>query len=591
MSKVASSVCVVAVVVIVAAAMVTIMDSESDEETYSINYVLNGGVNSEYNPDEYTKGEITVLEGAVKEGAYFAGWYLDEGLTQRVTYLSDQTEGDIVLYAGYSESLVGNGFTMNVDGIKWDGRFNYAITGTVTFKYLYSNGYAYFMERESSVNYRSFLSDDTYNETDRYWSDEDQNYTITQLEDKTIDTAYGVKECSVYKVEGPNYIQIEYISDEWVPYLIEYSEESFESESEISYKLTDVFSFEPVEEYVVDVKCDEGITVSGAGAHVPGSDVTLTVSVDADTDFAGWYDSLGNLISDEKTYSIELLDADWEIVARNDVDPDRTVDPGETVLETTIALDNVEWNIYDVFTRDIVHTDSGESLIYGFSSGFYSAEYTGTKSDGTEHHGFLTVLVRGEVEITYVWTDNEIQQSLTITADPEKFLAYRNDPVARYSTGAEAAIQKYITYKDPVIVAIAEEFAERTGSMTDLDRARYVLTFVQNIEYKYDDENVGMEDYWKFPLETLFDRCGDCEDTSILCCAIMKAMGMDVAFILLPGHAITGAAIDGASGFYFRSGDDTRYYFCETTEINWDIGSNPNRMRYNQSSSTVIPVQ
>ena len=82
-----------------------------------------------------------------------------------------------------------------------------------------------------------------------------------------------------------------------------------------------------------------------------------------------------------------------------------------------------------------------------------------------------------------------------------------------------------------------------SGATVGLDKAEVVnvlLRFTQTIPYMYDSESVGQEEYWKYPLETLYDGNGDCEDTSILFCAVGKAMGYDTALMLFSGHA-TGA--------------------------------------------------
>ena len=81
------------------------------------------------------------------------------------------------------------------------------------------------------------------------------------------------------------------------------------------------------------------------------------------------------------------------------------------------------------------------------------------------------------------------------------------------------------------------------------------------------------------PEETLFDRRGDCEDTSILYCAIMKAMGYDVAMILFTGeqyvnngHAGAGVALSYVSGGTYYEVNGKHYYFCETTGAGYEVG-------------------
>lgn len=42
----------------------------------------------------------------------------------------------------------------------------------------------------------------------------------------------------------------------------------------------------------------------------------------------------------------------------------------------------------------------------------------------------------------------------------------------------------------------------------------FVVTFVQNIKYAHDNVSKGAEEYPRYPLETLVDQEGDCEDHS-----------------------------------------------------------------------------
>lgn len=38
----------------------------------------------------------------------------------------------------------------------------------------------------------------------------------------------------------------------------------------------------------------------------------------------------------------------------------------------------------------------------------------------------------------------------------------------------------------------------------------------KNIQYKYDKDNFGSDEYWSFPFETLYHKKGDCDSQSIL---------------------------------------------------------------------------
>ncbi len=106
----------------------------------------------------------------------------------------------------------------------------------------------------------------------------------------------------------------------------------------------------------------------------------------------------------------------------------------------------------------------------------------------------------------------------------------------------------------------------------DLDnpeaKAQLLLDFVHS--HLYDVEIEFFEDYVRYPLETIIERNGDCEDLAILGAALMKSIGLDVALIKFrpsgwgeSGHL--GLAVAGDfSGKYFNI-NGTKYFYAEST--------------------------
>ncbi len=68
---------------------------------YKIHYELDGGKNSEKNPQEYTSlTQLPItLEPATKEGANFLGWYTTGAFTEKVTEIAAGSKGDKTFYA------------------------------------------------------------------------------------------------------------------------------------------------------------------------------------------------------------------------------------------------------------------------------------------------------------------------------------------------------------------------------------------------------------------------------------------------------------------------------------------------------------
>jgi len=103
--------------------------------------------------------------------------------------------------------------------------------------------------------------------------------------------------------------------------------------------------------------------------------------------------------------------------------------------------------------------------------------------------------------------------------------------------------------------------------------AEYLTAFVQqNIVYTKDPYNNGF-DYPKFPIETLTEKKGDCEDSAILLVTLLKLFNFDAVLIQVPGHMAVGIACGNCSSYY--NFEDKKYAYIETTSPKWEIGSIP----------------
>ena len=75
-------------------------------KTYSITYILNGGINSENNPETASSGQTVVLENATREYYEFAGWYTDEQFTgEALTEIEAGNKHDVTLFAKWTDTV------------------------------------------------------------------------------------------------------------------------------------------------------------------------------------------------------------------------------------------------------------------------------------------------------------------------------------------------------------------------------------------------------------------------------------------------------------------------------------------------------
>jgi tetratricopeptide (TPR) repeat protein len=57
-------------------------------------------------------------------------------------------------------------------------------------------------------------------------------------------------------------------------------------------------------------------------------------------------------------------------------------------------------------------------------------------------------------------------------------------------------------------------------------------------------KNRFIVDFLKFPRQTLACKAGDCDDLTILYCALLESMGVETAFVLVPGHILPAVSLD-----------------------------------------------
>jgi hypothetical protein len=137
---------------------------------------------------------------------------------------------------------------------------------------------------------------------------------------------------------------------------------------------------------------------------------------------------------------------------------------------------------------------------------------------------------------------------------------------------AERASHEYLNSLAKQLDANAQRMGYSNGTLVE-----YLVAFVQQaIPYKKDPYNNG-HDYPKYPIETIIDQGGDCEDKSALLVSLLNTFGFDAIMIGLPGHMATALWSDRESGLHYMY-DHKRYCYIETTSA-WKIGSIPSRFK------------
>ena len=580
-------------IIVGAACAIYYLDDNDNSSPANITYVLGTGENSSKNPTSYVDVSKTfTLNDPYSDMYLFEGWYttptFDEGT--EITELPANYSDNLTIYAKWC-SLVGKGFILSITGteITSSGPFSltYYMNGSVEYRYIWESDDKYLMTYNRSLTYgwtepsKNTASSTTIDNNDTYWTNENDK-VWTYLGTEIITTIAGEKECSVYECEGEK----QYIGDDWIPYLITYESSESESSINLEYKFISLISFTPVDYFTLSIITEDGITVDGDGSYEPGSRVILKATVSTGTSFKGWYDNTGTLLSTDLNYTTDPLGSNTIITACNDEIATYYTETGTPMTFTNgnIVMNNdTTWTITNSYdSTETANMVEGSSPIYTFTEpGLYCISISGTTSDGTPLTRTFTVLADGVVERVFKWTYNT-DHSYTLSILFSDYVKYKEDPIYRRQ-GTSVHNLNYVTYEDETIKKLAVALIDKSENMTTNGRANFLLAFVQCIPYDY-EEYYGNYEYWRFPVETLYDNTGDCEDTSILYAALGKAMNYDVCLFLFTGHMAAGVALEDYSYVntnnmpaYFLSSDTetTEYYFCETTgDITYPIGRN-----------------
>lgn len=174
------------------------------------------------------------------------------------------------------------------------------------------------------------------------------------------------------------------------------------------------------------------------------------------------------------------------------------------------------------------------------------------------------------------WTFNlDIPKSL--------YKIYQEVPVATRLLNQNSGYDFLTTTKDPYLQKVAEELkkASTQKGYDSYDEVSFTLAFIQSLPYTSDSVISKYDEYPRFPLETLIDNGGDCEDTSILFATLTLITGYGTVYINPPDHYAVGVLGDNLSGFYCTYKNET-YYYCETTGDGWKIGEVPQEHKTTQ---------
>jgi predicted transglutaminase-like cysteine proteinase len=129
-------------------------------------------------------------------------------------------------------------------------------------------------------------------------------------------------------------------------------------------------------------------------------------------------------------------------------------------------------------------------------------------------------------------------------------------------------------FDDDYISFVAHQLTMLPNAPTkESERVDFIASFVQSITYAKDDPLNESYEYPRYPIETLSDQHGDCEDKAILTAALLDSAGYNVSLLRLPNHMAVGVRLKTPLSGYSPYVD--QYYFLETTVLHVPFGQVP----------------
>lgn len=191
--------------------------------------------------------------------------------------------------------------------------------------------------------------------------------------------------------------------------------------------------------------------------------------------------------------------------------------------------------------------------------------------------GLATAVASGAtVHRTYRWHFLGRHFSLTHGFSLERYRYFQALP--RVANHAQYALYAADPHDDRELASLIEELekAAQAANLNVWEKLNLIAAFVQSIPYVPE-----REEYARYPLETLIDQKGDCEDSAILTAAILQQMSYPVVLLVFleEKHIAVGISVlpptPGKYCFYQYGGRN--YYYLETTCAGWPIGMIPER--------------
>jgi tetratricopeptide (TPR) repeat protein len=186
------------------------------------------------------------------------------------------------------------------------------------------------------------------------------------------------------------------------------------------------------------------------------------------------------------------------------------------------------------------------------------------------------------------------------TAKAASFVTAKDPDVLRFSKNISGMVKDQVkgTLNQNIVLAMALFHALQL----------YGISYEIDPSSAYEDfsKNSKLVDYLQFPIQTLDFRAGDCDDLSILYTALLESVGIETAFITIPGHIYmafsTGMSSDEAGRLFNNQEelifvDNTAWMPVEVTALDqgyvraWKLGAAQWQENHGRGLTELVPIR
>ena len=547
---------VIAVSVVVIAVLFSLPEGETPEpldegweveeagERHTISYDASGGRITGYAQTYYFEGAYVELPIPQRSGYFFQGWFRDAELTVPIGAVTPFDTEDLSLHASWGHhGFVGTAYDVAITGVYYNGDLEHHIEGIATYRYMTQAEGAYYIRMDSHIRYYSDTGfDDEVDRSDGGWSG-----TITG----------SLKYIGNGEVDG---VMCQMWSDgevtRWIKDMFWILRTTIDSgRNHTEYATVLYYEFEPDTRVVPTIVAEYPLTISYPSDLRIGDRAVFRAQGDG---FTAWY---VNGIRATTANEVEVLRMDpfMRLEARAGeytVLDSGEIDPADLGLSGTVKVRG----FYD---RQETEYEGHLSL---------DAGYWMISDSASPVSHYIEVMVEDERTLSHSFTYEG--RTMHVTMDLKLSEVFRNayrDPYSSIrNVYNKEMIERMYTPSDPYVQELAQQLRALGAGLDERGMAEMVLRFVQELPYVPDGESRSETDFMKYPSETLWDYCGDCEDLSILYANIMAVLGYRSCVMIFDNHAMAGVELSekqkGDDTFYFGG---IRYHYAETTSTAW----------------------